>query len=519
MSTKEQLILRTPKLQNFRNPEVILNISDLKPWLESLPLFQPVQTVHDLLDAITAINLQAIPSKKRQPLLDEYRQVILTIYPSLNQDALKRLSIKEEGREQLFSNSTLLCLALSDGYKIMVKDHLENSSTLKQDALLHPLYHAMEAASLALLNSYRSYKTAPQYLYQDIHQLFMLAEHSGLLTQELKDNPLSPCSNNLGGLYTQTMTLSSLDPFRMPSGVAEKLYERLSTLSEYCTVLHKVPSSDNMGVFAIDLAEDKAPQSLFKTSLSNLTTPRVLDTRSMINKLHAEITTLQSEPKGLATNNEIDLLSRLLPASEEQLTRKADRVDTDKTCHISCGIDAICHYLSINKGQLDQALQASDTDNHKHRLEPWTISNESETGLSLCNQQTSLFDVMVGDVIGILIDTDTQPAKKPKVAIIRWIRNDQKNQINIGVEFIGGNLLPADCTVVDANDTPSTFSALFISNVELNNAPSTLLAPKKIYQRGRIIDLYVSQSTLRIKAGFLHDESLKFDRFDFSSHS
>ncbi len=520
MSNKDQLILRTPKQLDFPNPEAILNLNELKQWLDSLPLLKPSETINELLDAITAINQQPLNPKKRRLLLDEFRQVLITIYPSLNLDALKRLSIKETDSDQLQLQTSSLFMGLSDGYKIIVKNALENRSALKQDVLLAPLYHALEAASLALLNGYRSYKTAPEFLYQDTHQLYLLAEHSGLLDHELEDILQSPCANNIGSLYKQTMILSYLDPFRMPSGIAEKLYDRLSGFSKHCTILPDYPRPETLGVFVIDLSSDKAPQALFKISANTKPgIPRIFSTQTMINKLQAEIALLQAQEQGLSTSNEIELLNRLMPASQEQVTRKSERVDSDRNCKVTFGIDAVNHFLSLGQQELEQLITLPANSLGSYELEPWTITNESETGLSLSNQQISRCEVSVGDIIGLLLETTAQDQQNGKIAIIRWIRNDQKNHINIGIEFISGNSLPATGKLTDTEDNSNVFNAIFISSTALNDIPATILTPKKVYRRGRIMDLSIGGQPLRIKAGFLRDDTFTFDRFDFTSLS
>ena len=177
MSNIEQVIIRTPQQQGFRNPQVIFNIRELREWLDTLPLLKPASTIVQLTYAIEAFNRQQLNSKKRQQLLHEYRQVILQINPSLNLNALKRLSLTEKERVQLQLQSTALCMALADGYRIIIKQALEEGIAQKPGVMFEPLYLALEALSLALLNCFRAYKTAPQNLYQDIHQLYLLAEH------------------------------------------------------------------------------------------------------------------------------------------------------------------------------------------------------------------------------------------------------------------------------------------------------------------------------------------------------
>jgi hypothetical protein len=518
MSNIEQVIIRTPQQQGFRNPQVISNIRELREWLDTLPLLKPVPTVRQLTDAIDALNRQQLNQKKRQQLLHEYRQVILQINPSLNLNALKRLSLTEKEREQLQLQSTALCMALADGYKIILKQALEEGIAHKPGVMFEPLYLALEALSLALLNCFRAYKTAPQNLYQDIHQLYLLAEHSGILELEIEPEKLSLSAVNIGNLYKQTMILAFLDPYHLPSGVVEKLYERLSRLSAHCNLLDTLPAADAESVFITDLTSDAAPRAIFKVPQPDaLKLPRVFELQAMTNKIQAEITSLQTQESGLSVNNETELLKRLIPVDKAQLTRKAERINSNRICKVTFGIDAVHYFLNISKTELEQVLNSTADRFGPHLLESWVVTNESQTGLSLNSEQITRHDVSVGDIIGLLTEETGEQGKKGTIAIIRWIRNDKDNNINIGIEFISGNLLPAMCRLIDGPNTNNICAAIFISSMALNDMPATLITPKKVYQRGRIMEVTIGDQPLRIKAGYLRDDTFTFDRFDFTS--
>jgi hypothetical protein len=518
MKHTKQVIIRTPEQLDFRNPEVITNIRELRDWLDTLPLLKPASTIMQLTYAIDAFNRQQLNPKKRQQLLHEYRQVILQINPSLNLNAIKRLSLTEKEREQLQLQSTAVCMALADGYKIIVKQALEEGIAHKPGVLFEPVYLALEALSLGLLNCFRSYKTAPQNLYQDIHQLYLLAEHSGILEHEIEPDKLSLSAVNIGDLYKQTMTLAFLDPYHLPSGVAEKLYERLSRLSTHCNLLEQTPTPDADRVFITDLLTDEAPKAAFKIPQPDaLLLPRVFDLQVMSKKIQAEITSLQTKESGLSVNNETDLLKRLIPVGKEQLTRKAERINTHRTCKVTFGIDAVHYFLNISKQELEQVLNSTADRFGPHLLESWAVTNESQTGLSLSSEQITRHDVTVGDIIGLLTEETGEQGQQGTIAIVRWIRNDKDNHINIGIEFISGNLLPAMCRLIDGPNTNNTFAAIFISSMALQDMPATLITPKKVYQRGRIMEVTIGGQPLRIKAGYLRDDTFSFDRFDFTS--
>ncbi len=516
MSNIEQVIIRTPEQLAFRNPEAITTVAEIRTWLETLPLLKPVPTVQQLTNAIDTINRQPLPTKKRLPLLQEYRQVILQLNPSLNLLALKRLSLPAQDLESLKQQMIELCTALADGYKVIIKESLENGNAQAPGALFEPLYYALEALALAVLNSFRTYQDIPQNLYEDIHQLYLLAEHTAVTERDIMPDKLSLCAGSIGLLYKQVMIMSYLDPYHWPVGIAEKLFERLSRLSSHCQLLQQ-PQSNTETVFITDLASDEAPRSLSRVAdVGAVKILRIFDLQVMTAEIQSEISRIEKEEHGLSVESETALLNRLIVAGKNR-TRGAERTDCNKICKICFGIDAVHYFLNINKQELEQVLESTADRFGPHLLESWTITNESQSGLSLQNESISLQDVRVGDIIGLLSKETTTEDKQETIGVIRWIKNDKKSNVSIGVEFINGNPLAAMCYLIDGPQTNNTFAAIFVSSQALNDSPATLITPKKVYQRDRVIEVTIGNQPLRIKAGFLRDDTFTFDRFDFTS--
>jgi len=518
MNNENQVVIRAPKQQEHRNPETLLNPKEVRQWLDTLPLLKPDPTIRQIADALESINLQEVAVKKRSLLLHEFWKTVLQTFPSLSLDALNRYSLNQTVSNQVQIETTRLSIMLADGYKIIIRDALNDGTAAKDESIFLALYRAMESLSLATLNCYRTYKTTPEHLYHDMHQVYLLTEHLGLLNHEMESNYLNLSASSIGKLYRQIMTLAFLDPFHMPSGIAEKLYDRLSRFSECCTILSRLPDQDSSEIFVVDLTTDEPPRAIYKISThKNIKTPRVFDTHPLTNKIKAEITILQSQDESTGNQSEIQLLNRLIPPEKEQRTRQAERIDSNRTCKVTFGIDAVYHFLTLKKHELTQVLESYADNFGGHPLKPWIINNESETGFSLSNQETTRHDVRVGDIIGLLSESSDEGDSQGKIATIKWIQNDQDHHINIGVELIQGNILPAMCRLIDGPAANDIFSAIFITSDTVGGTPATLLSPKGVYQRGRVMEVTIAEQPMKIEAGFLKDDTFTFDRFDFTS--
>jgi len=518
MKPIEQIALRMSTQRGTPDPDVKLECNELKHWLEGLPLLKPKSTVKQLTEAIHSTHQHELGSKQRLELLQEYRTTVLLHNPTLNQDALKRLSIKDDERVQLQSQTTMLYLTLADGYKIIIKNAFENQPSRQRKDILLPLYHAIEVLSLTLLHCYRSYLSAPQHLYQDINQLYLLAKHTQLLDRDVETGNLSLAATTIGDLYKQIMYLGCIDPYQLPSGVAEKLYERLSRFSRFIQLSSSNTSANAGKVFANDLTQDSPPRLISKLSSTHSNEMTLLiNPTVMIEKIRKEISLLETEGSALSIKNEIELLQRLNAPSQEDPLRQSERIEKQRICKLTFGIDAINHFLNLGKQELEQVLDSNADSFGQHLLEPWTITNESETGLSLTYQQTTRYDVRVGEIIGLLSEESIEGKRNGRIAIIRWIRSGRNNHIHVGIKFVPGNLLPAMCRLSDGPNVNNTFPAIFISSQTQYGQPATLLTTKKVYQENRIMEVTIGEQPMRIKAGLLHDDSFSFDRFDFSS--
>jgi len=522
MSGTGSIYIRAPEQVDFRNPEVVLNPRELHPWLEDLPPLRPLLTIRKILESIEILNTQKTTAKIRLQLLQLYRHHALAMFPSLETDSLKRLSIKELDRSTVQDQSIRLYLAIADGYKIVLRDALREGKIQQPDDFLMALYHAMEMLSLVLVSSFRYYRNVPANTFNDLHQLYLLVEHQNTQQMDVSISEPGLANEKLGFLYLQIIALSALNPFKLPQGFATRLYQELRRLSQHCTLSRQVPKSGSAETFIVDLGKDDAPLATHKESSDKKhDLPRLLDLGPMIKKVRAELTTLDHEAGAADKNDRKALLEKLVPPSIEEQTRKAERAPTVRNCKVTFGIDAVYHFLTLDQDQLEKTLQAQNDSFGFYALETWVILNESTTGYMLASQQMTQNEIRVGDIIGLLNeDTGNMPIRG-LIAIIRWMRTQEDQQVHIGVEIIPGNILPASCHILEEGlslmGTNNPYRGIFISSVPVLKQSASILMPKKVFRRGRKLEITIDQHPMTIKAGFLVEDTFTFDRFDFES--
>lgn len=509
------------RIQADKEIHLQLNILDhieLRHWLKELPLLEPKSTVTRLSRALNAFNQNSTDPQTRSKNLQEYRNIVLLLNPSLNLDSLKRLSFKEDDRETLLAQTSTLYLTLADGYKILLDTILEKQPERVNNSILLPLFYAIEALSLTALHCFRSYKSTPPDLFRDIHLLYQLSDHLQLLDKEVDTGNMSLAATTIKNLYKQVMYLSCLDPYRLPVGIAEKLYERLSRLSQFLQLSNHHATATPENAFIVDLTQDDSPQFICQTDHYELSASTlVFDPSNITININQEITLLKMEGDQPAIHNEIELLQQLNINPRIKLPRQTARTQITRPCRLTFGIDAINHFLTLAKNEFASILESNADNFGQHVLESWKLVNQSDEGLCLMHDKTSRHDVRVGEILGLLSEESIEGKKNGRIAIICWIRSDRNNHTHIGIQTMPGNLLPAVCRLIDGPNVNNTFPAIFISSNAENKCPATLLTSKKVYQKNRIIETTIGEQPMRIKAGDSHNSTFSFDRFDFTS--
>lgn len=527
---KLHLILQVPKQQDFENPVVELSPKKVSLWLEQLPLLNLAPTLKELLAALETFNQSAMPEKVRLRLAELYRDTVIRIFPTINKGS------NAKDWESIRENMGALCLAIADTYKIIVKQlYKEGIKTEKNSVLLISVYRAMEMLSFSLLHSFRTYYPASLLTYLEINQLYFLAEQYHVLETPIVYEQNEIGKHDIGTLYKKLMLLAAIDPFHLNDGLAVSLYKNMDPYAKYCEItpveINDKKLKDRIGCFLIDLESDSPPTPCNKSSSGYLIEiPRLIDTWPMIEQIREKIKELADSRPGSPESAELEMLKQILPLSDLPSIRQSDRNNAGRNINIAFGIEAAHYLLSLNEERFFEIQSQEFTAGHAEPdneesplLETWVIRNESVSGYLLTSKNRPDADIHVGDVISIIDQPEKQMAKRPSVALIRWLKHKEGKDLEIGAEILPGEVLPLKCCRAEQESTSSTDdnsklkNGLFLSSVSALNIPPTLLLPKNMYRRGYQYEAVIGDNRLIIEAGFLSQDSSSFDRFEFST--
>jgi hypothetical protein len=526
---KHTLVLQTPRQHGYKNPAVELNPKILGQWIEGLPVLNIRHSLKQLSEAVTALNQQETPAKKRLPLLEIYRTALLQFFPSCEPDEIHVLHIKSHQRGEIVREMGVFLNALADGYKIILKEeHKQKSVPTKSTLAMLCLYRTMEMLSLSLLHAYRNHHAIHPFVFMELHQAYLYAEHHQVL-DKIVIHEKKTQYGTLSELYKRIMLLATTDPFHLADGIATRLYYLTGDFTELCTISAEIPNNDSHtdSHYLIDLDGDSPPQSPQKSSDYDVTdATRVLYTGALLEAVYGNIVELQSCGQ---LNNEqrtkLKLLQHLKQHEIQPPAPRAERTPANNRATIAgFGINTAYYLLSQDEATLtDMAQRETPFSLHSHQadagslMESWGVSNESATGYLLGRQQPPLTDIHVGDIGYVLSLVNNRTRAHLTLVAVRWVKHFEHQRTEIGVEIIPGEAFPAECQVMD--DKPGKEQeiqhGILLSRIQILNIPETLLTPKKIYQRGKKIKLTAQNKTMDIEAGFLSQDSSSFDRFEF----
>lgn len=527
----QTLQIKTPAQHDYDNPAVETNPKRLSKWLKQLPLLNLSASVKELRDAIELANEQPMPAKTRLRLLELYHEPVLSVFDAGEDQHLRSLPMSSAERVRVKEEMGQLCSALANGYKILVKEgHAAGQSPARNPAALLALYRAMEMTALRLLHSFRAYQVIPAFAYLDAHQLYAFARHQQVLDTPVGFEKKTVSEAGPGALYLRIMLLAVTDPFHLGLGAAGKLFELFNHYAHLCDTLALDGDLTAKGCFVVDLARDHPPIPCARAQAEQSLPQHgyILDVRPAVECARQRLEQFrQASTAAKVESEEVQLLKLLVPGLEKSRVRRAARRHVNRETRLAVGIDTIHYFVATGRAALEtafadsgEAVQVRDLGSEEEgqfSLEPWTVVNESVNGCLLVSRSRRQPSARVGDAVGIVsLGNDDRP--RVTLAVVRWMRKGGKGHMEIGVEVIPGRMLPVRC--IPAGESPAMADdqprGLFLPSAAALEVPATLMLPKQVYSRDRLIEVHTRERVTRVCAGNLVMDTAHFDRFDFT---
>ncbi|MFK7859114.1 MAG: hypothetical protein AB8B64_09845 [Granulosicoccus sp.] len=368
-------------------------------------------------------------------------------------------------------------------FKILLSD---SEKPLADDAR-----RAMQALARQAESVVHAFRSFPDALIEDAHQLYALAEEHKLLSSQQGSELLS-----LQDHYRFILLLSVAD---LSQQRARQLPLILEFLREAVADIHierqQPPETLGNTDYAIDLKQGSRPEPAGGLLSPNQKDVRWFSVAPLLYRIDQMSAKIKSGATGILGSDMLERqsLARLHVAVARSRQRRLLRCITHQPKRVVFGHKEICAHLLYRPTEIPADHESS-----------WYVTNETLHGMCLHNSTCRAGLVQVGELISV---TDPDKALKSKNApesskldalmgVIRWIRASGSEGITIGVEFLARTLLPVHVTrdMAHAKDSDAGIelhglaevgeNAVIIACKFQNNVIQTMLLPSFLYQTG-----------------------------------
>ena len=497
------LLLTTPEQHSFEDPTLELDEKRLKKWLVSLPVLNAGDSLRQILSALEPLNEQRLDIDKRLRLMSLYQATVKRLYDSSEPLRLRQQPLSRQQRQVTVDNVERLCLAIANGFKIMIKEiHAAGVKPQDRERFGQVLRRAVHQLAAALLHSYRFYRPEPPFVFLELNQLYRLARHHGI-HEMAGDSQGSSTSNSLADIYQAICLLSLTDPFSTEEGQVDQYFR---SLLQYVPGTRIIPGNSWQGtpegLFYIDLQSDSRPRHcVFMQSPVAGDEPHILDARAPLQRMHKALAALPADRR--SKRIETDLLRALLPEVTPRDRRRSERRTAGRWIEVVVGLEAVCDYIkSCHSGEQAEATR-------------WRVQDTSDRGYRLAWGESAANMLQVNDLVYVIADSDEEK-RSFQMLVVRWVCDERDKGTELGVEKLAGVPNPVRVVVPGEADVEAC-QALFLSSTGERGSLARIVAPPEIYCENRSLLVYVGDREVPVCCTGRIEQAPGFDCFEFTS--
>ena len=488
--------------------------------LEELNSQNPVDIATHLHNELETLNRQKISPSQRAQALDCYRNLIINITSILADDYIDDTLPLEDKAKTAALVCESLWLELGYGYKLILID-LQNQliklRTEKSSALA--IQCAMHAIAQYATVHYQTYRTPPNHVWSDLHQLYFCAAKLSLLHIPTQEEPSKSQIKNYAQLltsiediYKHTLLLSLVQPHHLRQ-------RDINTIADY--LAHHISATritaiehleNNSGAFIINLTSDAPPILYSKLKVApNPDSDVLLHTIDLIRNVHEELSGLQngttpangSISPDANHNDYIELLTYLITNWGIPPKRVFNRSTKNEDIEVVADIDNIHNIIAATQGRNLTQHSNSTTPSH------WKILNISATGLSIRRHHTAEKNIKVGGLIALRGKGESQWS----IGIIKWANCGTRDRLDIGIQLIAPY---AEIGIAQTLPHGSNINILLLPEIAAVKQAPSIIAPRGTYINGRQLLYTDNKKNVRVILNKLLQRTHDIERIQFN---
>ncbi len=537
----------------------------LADWVGSLPMANTADTATQIRQATFEIARLNVDFAGRMELLESLRPTLHYLCARLDQSATTSNTHGDAIARLAQRLQTNLC----SGYKAVILAALDEAEDRGvAETLSLAIHRALSDLSRTLLRTLQFYVAPADRLWQELNQLYLLAERLGVENDDWADqeNHSRP-ETTVRDAYLRSILLALSKPNQLRHRQLSQVFNALELWGPFVTLA----APDGEALFCIDLASEQGPR--YERLIEKPVEPRCVHTEQLVFELEAyarEVDGSLPIPEQFPT----ELVSHLADAWGAMRRRSFNRAPASAPMKVCVGIRAAHYFLSgavdfvdqldrkdallqeeVNPFLKQDALVVAST-NPAEVKDIWddafdlrvkipvnpriadpeallrgqgsnggtdkdprgsfnyydtTSMDTSPGGYRIRWNEPLPSNVQTGELVAVRDERDPRWC----VAVIRWIRQDGEGT-SMGIELLSPRAIPVAARVINKKGGPTDYARVFLlPALEPIGQPATLVTPPVPFQDGQKINLLREgvQTTAQLGKCTLKTES--FNQFTF----
>jgi len=531
MNDKEPIKLRLPRQDLSEFALFGLSADQARNWAEGLSMVDAAQLARRLHGAVGDLNRVDVDPDIRFEILEALRPALHTALSTLSRRYLDQPAVlPEESREARLARN--LYALLTTAYTIAgvrtIRRHRSIPGANPARLVCRSLHRAITSAGMKLLVACQLYRPAELNAWNELHQLFLLAERQKLTSQTVVDEIAG--DGSIADTYLRALTMGCCKPNQLRPHDLAGVYRGLRDWVRHIELL---PAEGGEGLFLVDFAGDRPPTYASLHGKIPGAGCRIVNTEKLVSHLKrlradtGERTLVFDRDTAVSPN----VLDHLIAAWGVMSKRNFARAPARERLWVSAGLNNTHYYASGGIGFEDpvsadgarapsragradgfpgaegprekdiwegafsaaaegeEAVDREDIEFHireagqpgdtaageRHPVYPVRMVDVGPGGYCLEWSPLIPSHIRTGDVIAArAVDGDAW-----NIAVIRWVNQLRDRTTLFGVELLSPRATPCGARVRHkTGEDGDPMRALLLPEIKLVGQPDTLITPR-----------------------------------------
>jgi hypothetical protein len=474
------------------------SVDDLARWTEELPMNRPEEAAALLRDALAELNRSEGELGDRFRQMEVLRPVAHFVCSAFSPTRTRRaLLIDEKERTEAILAQSLQ-IELATGYKIIVvdalRDELEIAPGVEPESpagmALTAIHRTLTEFAQTLLRSLQRYTPPPPRLWEQLHQLFLLAEMRGVLDENVRDEEHQYRDRSrIIEAYLRAVMLGAARPNTLRPAMLGTLFNLLEDWTRFVDISPQEPEDGAHAV--IDLSGDHPPVTAAMYTEHDEQDARTIDSTRLLDVLNRHLDPEQTQVTAgpaMPEADQDDLVRHAVQAWGVATKRVFKRMPVEGRLEICAGMLAIHYHISGGvpfEEQLGGIFRRRRRTPARFRTFELTLADASPGGYGLICTGDFPDDLQTGDLLGV----HKEGAEDWHIAVVRWFGNEPGGA-RVGIELLAPRAEPAGARAVSSRGGGKEWTpVLILPEIRALHQPSALITPRGTFRLGQKLAL------------------------------